>query len=38
MLFNFLNFGIGICLLFVGVYFNMVYLVIIIVNIVIGIY
>lgn len=37
-LFNFLNFGIGICLLFVGAYSNMAYLAIIIVNIVIGIY
>lgn len=37
-LFNFLNFGIGICLLFVGAYSNMAYLAIIVVNIVIGIY
>lgn len=37
-LFNFLNFGIGICLLLVGAYSNMVYLAIILVNIVIGIY
>lgn len=37
-LFNFLNFGIGICLLFVGAYSNMAYLAIIIVNIIIGIY
>ncbi|MGX7172792.1 cation-translocating P-type ATPase [Enterococcus ratti] len=37
-LFNFLNFGIGVCLLFVGAYSNMAYLAIIVVNIVIGIY
>ncbi len=37
-LFNFLNFGIGLCLLFVGAYSNMAYLAIILVNIVIGIY
>ncbi|HGF7300390.1 TPA: cation-translocating P-type ATPase [Enterococcus hirae] len=37
-LFNFLNFGIGICLLLVGAYSNMAYLAIIVVNIIIGIY
>ena len=37
-LFNFLNFGIGVCLLFVGAYSNMAYLAIIMVNIIIGIY
>lgn len=37
-LFNFLNFGIGLCLLFVGAYSNMAYLAIIMVNIIIGIY
>ncbi|GMC04344.1 hypothetical protein K4E_18880 [Enterococcus thailandicus] len=37
-LFNFLNFGIGVCLLLVGAYSNMAYIAIIIMNIVIGIY
>ncbi|MBF8807818.1 MAG: cation-translocating P-type ATPase [Enterococcus lacertideformus] len=37
-LFNFLNFWIGLCLLWVGAYSNMAYLAIILVNIVIGIY
>lgn len=37
-LFNFLNFGIGVCLLFVGAYSNMAYLAIIMINIIIGIY
>lgn len=37
-LFNFLNFGIGLCLLLVGAFSNMVYLAIIVMNIVIGIY
>ncbi|OTP12172.1 cation transporter E1-E2 family ATPase [Enterococcus sp. 10A9_DIV0425] len=37
-LFNFLNFGIGICLLLVGAYSNMAYLAIIFVNITMGIY
>lgn len=37
-LFNFLNFGIGVCLLFVGAYSNMAYLAIIMVNMIIGIY
>ncbi|GEL92859.1 ATPase [Enterococcus villorum] len=37
-LFNFLNFGIGVCLLWVGAYSNMAYLAIIAVNIIIGIY
>lgn len=37
-LFNFLNFGIGVCLLLVGAYSNMAYIAIIVMNIVIGIY
>lgn len=37
-LFNFLNFGIGVCLLLVGAYSNMAYIAIIVMNIIIGIY
>lgn len=37
-LFNFLNFGIAVCLLFVGAYSNLAFLAIILVNMTIGIY